>query len=144
MLVYFCFNPAIHPDALLTIPSWGCFHLLVQFDWKALAALPAVPTGLPIYLLVSHLFGAGAVMQSFIYILHLTPRKCCFQQGRVSKIQQNFTSPSTRMYPSALLFSVSQMLARRAELVSQISGVNWDWKVLVSLPGLGWARVVVF
>lgn len=103
MPVYFCFDPAILPDTVLIIPPWGCFHLLVQFDWKALAALPAVPTGLPRYPLVSHLFRAGAAMQSFIYILHLTPPTCCFQQGAISKIQQDFTSPSTRMYPSAFL-----------------------------------------
>ena len=77
--------------------------------------------------------GAGAAMQSFIYILHLIPPTCCFQQGAVSKIQQDFTSPTTRMYPSAFLFSVSQMFASRAELVSHISGVNWDWKGLVSI-----------
>lgn len=70
MPVYFCVDPAVPPATVLIIPSWGCFHLLVQFEWKALAALPAVPTGLPIYPLVSYLSGAGAVMQSFIYILH--------------------------------------------------------------------------
>lgn len=62
----------------------------------------------------------------------------------LSKIQQDFTSPSTRMYPGAFLFSVSQMLPSRPELVSHVSDVNWDWKGFVSLSCLSWAWVVVF
>lgn len=95
MPMYFSVDPAFSPDTMLIIPSWGCFHLLVQFDWKALAALPAVPSGLPIYpvLPISLVLSCDAGF-------HLYPRHspvCCFQQGAVSKIQQDFTPPSRKL-----------------------------------------------